>query len=102
MTLRARSNRLSAIGRAPEWKTWTGIPMPIVGRDEEIRERVRIPVDDRLGGCRGFKSHRPHHKPTYDKFTSGRICIPSQEGRIPAFHYTATYSCAEESTSIQS
>ena len=39
----------------------SGMPMPIVGRDEEIRERVRIPVDDRLGGCRGFKSHRPHH-----------------------------------------
>src|SRR2546427_1042014 len=30
-------------------------------RDEEIRERVKIPVDERLGGCRGFKSHRPHH-----------------------------------------
>src|SRR2546427_7314321 len=31
-------------------------------RDEEIRERVKIPVDERLGGCRGFKSHRPHHR----------------------------------------
>ncbi len=29
-------------------------------RDEEIPERVKIPVDERLGGCRGFKSHRPH------------------------------------------
>src|SRR5260370_31774308 len=31
-------------------------------RDEEIRERVKIPVDEGLGGCRGFKSHRPHHR----------------------------------------
>src|SRR3989475_12250100 len=30
-------------------------------RDDEIQERVKIPVDERLGGCRGFKSHRPHH-----------------------------------------
>jgi hypothetical protein len=45
------------------------MPMPSDGRDEEIRERVRIPVDDRLGGCRGFKSHRPHQQnPTYRNF----------------------------------
>jgi hypothetical protein len=29
-------------------------------RDDEIQERVKLPVDERLGGCRGFKSHRPH------------------------------------------
>src|SRR5436309_15996604 len=34
-------------------------------RDDEIRERVKIPVDERLGGCRGFKSHRPHHLKYY-------------------------------------
>ena len=34
--------------------------IPTKLRDEEIQERVKIPVDERLGGCRGFKSHRPH------------------------------------------
>jgi hypothetical protein len=58
MTLRTR--------QAPQQKDGlqnilSGMPMPSDGRDDEIRERVRIPVDDRLGGCRGFKSHRPHH-----------------------------------------
>src|SRR5438132_12579818 len=31
-------------------------------RNEEIQERVKIPVDEGLGGCRGFESHRPHHR----------------------------------------
>jgi len=43
-------------------------------RDEEIRERVKIPVDERLGGCRGFKSHRPHHR-IY--FSVERMCFAS-------------------------
>src|SRR5436853_6514872 len=46
--------------RAPEYIT-TG-KQTSSWRDEEIRERVKIPVDERLGGCRGFKSHRPHHR----------------------------------------
>src|SRR2546430_6397583 len=39
--------------------------------DDEIQERVKIPVDERLGGCRGFKSHRPlHHCHTHTKITN--------------------------------
>ena len=49
----------SALGRAPEYTT-TG-KQTSSWRDDEIQERVKIPVDERLGGCRGFKSHRPHH-----------------------------------------
>ena len=44
--------------RAPESMKHAHRP---ISRDEEIRERVKIPVDEGLGGCRGFKSHRPHH-----------------------------------------
>src|SRR5205807_4829825 len=49
----------SALGRAPEYTTTC--KQTSSWRDDEIQERVKIPVDERLGGCRGFKSHRPHH-----------------------------------------
>jgi hypothetical protein len=49
----------SALGRAPESIQKDDRPRLW---DEEIRERVKIPVDERLGGCRGFKSHRPHQQ----------------------------------------
>ena len=49
----------SALGRAPESITMGKTNQKL--RDEEIQERVKIPVDERLGGCRGFESHRPHH-----------------------------------------
>src|SRR6059058_5097666 len=58
MTLR-NASASSALGRAPEYTT-TG-KQTSSWRDDEIQERVKIPVDERLGGCRGFKSHRPHH-----------------------------------------
>jgi len=45
-------------------------------RDEEIRERVKIPVDEGLGGCRGFESHRPHHRNDESySLVKFRICL---------------------------
>src|SRR5438309_3153654 len=74
----------SALGRAPEYTT-TG-KQTSSWRDDEIQERVKIPVDERLGGCRGFKSHRPHHIPTSPKITAGELRPISETRRIPAFY----------------
>ena len=56
-----------------------------ISRDEEIRERVKIPVDDRLGGCRGFESHRPHHYSTCRNSSSDKLSTVSmKEGYRPS------------------
>src|SRR5438034_11241143 len=49
-------------------------------RDDEIQERVTIPVDERLGGCRGFKSHRPHPLSLAHKLRIQPWCWPHLTG----------------------
>src|SRR2546430_4073369 len=82
----------SALGRAPEYTT-TG-KQTSSWRDDEIQERVKIPVDERLGGCRGFKSHRPHHLSLAHKLRIQPWCWPQdrKSTRLNSSHSQISYA----------